>query len=616
MKKFTLMMFSLLFALVALAQDGQTTFTWTAENGGFEDQAELTDFMIADDLEAFVAKNSANMGPKYYDNGKSIRMYASNSLKLQGPGITAIKFTFTDGKESLTANVGKLEAGQWTGQADEIVFSVPSGQARISEMEITYAGTGNVVNHSDRVVEDIEVMVPENLQTETWTLKGYFSEYMVYDEVQTEVNRALKLGFDGKDVYLQGLSYFLPQAWIKGKLSDDGKHITFDSPQYYGSEVYSNYSRSMYFLIDIYNEEKDECPESYTFDYDAEAGTITIPEDVFIMENAQPVRNYIDAYGYYFQPEIYRGEPVVDKLVELPEGLTPDEYHMKATDAYFNSDYTGTVYVAVDGADVYMQGLEPYLPKAWAKGTLQDGVVTVTGGQYLGHLSMMSLEYDLYTVPMSFVYDAQAGTLKADYYQIATDKDEAFEYFLDVTLTKIEDVPGKPATPSVASLEFDEDFGYYLVMDIPLVSTFGNFMSTSKLSYQVYYDVDGTPQPFVLKKEYYEDLNEDMSIIPYEFTDDNDITEHGYALYLNGVDVTTWKRVGVKTIYTGGGETRESEIGWLDVQQVLGINEMETIGVPVCYDMHGRRVSAHAKGLLILQERTANGEVKTMKVLR
>ena len=102
----------------------------------------------------------------------------------------------------------------------------------------------------------------------------------------------------------------------------------------------------MVLLIDIYNEEMDECPESYTFDYDAEAGTITVPQDVFIMENAQPERNYNDAYGYYIQPVLHKGEPTVEEVVELPEGLTADEYHMQAVDGYFNTEHVGTVYVA------------------------------------------------------------------------------------------------------------------------------------------------------------------------------------------------------------------------------------------------------------------------------
>ena len=617
MKNFTLMMFALLCSLMSFAQGGQTTFTWAAENGGFDDQAVVAEFNVTDDMTATAAKGNGSSDPKYYDNGKSVRLYKGNTLTLAGPGITKISFTFSGGKKNLQSNVGTLANDVWTGSADEIVFSVPDGQARIEAMEVTYAGTGNLVNNSERVVEDVVVTVPEGLQTETWTLEGYFSEYQGYDEIQTPVNRALKVGFDGKDVYVQGLSYYLPEAWIKGLLSEDGKQITFNSPQYYGSETYANYSRSMYFLIDIYNEEMDECPESYTFDYDAEAGTITVPQDVYIMENAQPERNYNDAYGYYIQPVLHKGEPTVEEVVELPEGLTADEYHMQAVDGYFNTEHVGTVYVAIDGADVYLQGLEPYLPKAWAKGVLQDGTITVEGGQFLGHLSLMTLEYDLYTAPMAFTYDAQTGTLKADYYQIANDQDEAFEYFLDVTLTKINDVPGVPVTPSVASMELDEDYGYYLVLDVPLVSTAGNFLSAGKMSYQIYYDVDGTPQPFVLKKENYEDLTEDMSVIPYEFTDDNDITEHGYAVYLNGVDVTTWKRVGVKSIYTGGGETHESEIGWLSLESADGIVNAGVCPDNVRYvDVMGRRADGTQKGLLIRQERMADGSVKNVKVIR
>ncbi len=47
-----------------------------------------------------------------------------------------------------------------------------------------------------------------------------------------------QMGFDGQDVYIQGLCTGYPQAWIKGTLTDDGsdgqQQVIFESPQYIG----------------------------------------------------------------------------------------------------------------------------------------------------------------------------------------------------------------------------------------------------------------------------------------------------------------------------------------------------------------------------------------------
>jgi limonene-1,2-epoxide hydrolase len=75
-------------------------------------------------------------------------MYAKNSMTLKGTAIKKVVFTFKD-KNVLEANVGTLAidgmTGTWTGNADEIVFTVTDGsgnQARIQKIEIEGAAAG------------------------------------------------------------------------------------------------------------------------------------------------------------------------------------------------------------------------------------------------------------------------------------------------------------------------------------------------------------------------------------------------------------------------------------------------------------------------------------------
>ena len=68
-------------------------------------------------------------------------------------------------------------------------------------------------------------------------------------------------------------------------------------------------------------------------------------------------------------------------LVTLPEGLTPvamPSYYTTG-DASNREKHTGTINVAVDGTDIYFQGIDLQIPSAWAKGTLdaETGFVTI-----------------------------------------------------------------------------------------------------------------------------------------------------------------------------------------------------------------------------------------------
>ena len=111
-----------------------------------------------------------------------------------------------------------------------------------------------------------------------------------------------------------------------------------------------------------------------------------------------------------------------------------------------------------------------------------------------------------------------------------------------------------------------------------------------------------------------------MTEIPYTFSDDWDI--YNDHVYLNqGTDVLqTWMKIGIESIYYGGGEENHSNIAWYDLTSywaTVGINDINAANnTVVYYDMQGRVADANAKGLLIKQTRNANGTVKTQKVVR
>lgn len=93
--------------------------------------------------------------------------------------------------------------------------------------------------------------------------------------------RYVNVGFDGDDVYLNGISSMFPDAWIKGSAAD-GK-VTIPSHQYIGADEVNSSFGFFYGATEeqVYNEEWDfwytvtNFADNLTFDYDAAARTMT-----------------------------------------------------------------------------------------------------------------------------------------------------------------------------------------------------------------------------------------------------------------------------------------------------------------------------------------------------
>lgn len=267
---------------------------------------------------------------------------------------------------------------------------------------------------------------------------------------------------------------------------------------------------------------------------------------------------------------------------------------------------------------MYFQGLSSSVPDAWVKGTLENGVVTLPENQYMGVYESFFGDSEIFFGGATFVYNAEKATFTSEQGFITTSEDYPFDEFSNVVITKVVEKVATPATPSILKMEYDDEYGFIVYPDVPLTDTEGNYLLSTKLSYQLYVDKKGVVEPYVLKTSDYEKLSENMTAIPYVFTDDWDIEANAYLVYVYG-DVQNWSKIGVKSIYTGGGETRESAIGWYDVDYNLltGIQALtQNTNNVVYYDMQGCQTTASAKGLLIRQERMNDGTVRNVKVLR
>ena len=115
---------------------------------------------------------------------------------------------------------------------------------------------------------DVAVAAPEGLETTTYALKaeGYNGSLV-------------NVGFQGDDVYVQGLYSGLPEGWVKGTISD-GK-VVFKSGQYIGADAYHQYLLAAN-AEELYDADWEEYYTSYSlrdgdivFDYDAATKTLS-----------------------------------------------------------------------------------------------------------------------------------------------------------------------------------------------------------------------------------------------------------------------------------------------------------------------------------------------------
>lgn len=310
--------------------------------------------------------------------------------------------------------------------------------------------------------------------------------------------------------------------------------------------------------------------------------------------------------------------------VDAPEDLQTESYYLTGFDTYYKEDTSFEVQVGFDGNDVYFLGLSEYLPEAWVKGTLADGKVTIPGWG-LGTYEGLFEEIDLTFSGAEFIYDAATSTFTCaeGYFSYNKKQDYYYDELENVTIKKIVEKAVKPANPAIVDfVVFNANYPK-IKLNIPTVDVNGEPLLSEKLSYQLFIEKDSEVSPLVFTTDLYEEIDEDMSEIPYTFDDDWDIAYGGSTVYLNQEveEIFSWSKIGVQSIYYGGGETNKSDIVWFDVHQyyVDGVEMVATDSdaTSVSYfDLQGRRATSATRGIIIKQVRYSNGQVTRTKMLR
>lgn len=381
------------------------------------------------------------------------------------------------------------------------------------------------------------------------------------DRTGAAINRVVGVAFDGDDMYIRGLGSVDETAWVKGTKNATGDYV-FPAGQDLG--LYNDEDRL--FFIGY----ADSKVTDAVLTVDAANGEYVFSTG--IIENADYTDKLYTLLNMASGATISIAEavPEVPTVVEVPEGLQTESWIFSGTDYFDKTSVARSVKVGFDGDDVYVQGISAEVPAAWIKGTLDGDQVTFKTGQFLGGAdSLFFIGYNLNSGIVDYVmtYDEDAGRFYNDNpdLQLGVNayKDKVqkslYEFYNTTKIAKVVNRAATPATPSVTTLRYT-NVGNVVEFNIPLIDTNSEGLVDSLVSYKLYYDEgDGEAKEVVFTTDLYEKIEEDMTVIPYGFTENWDF--YASAVYLN-MDDSAWKRIGIQTIYTGGDETNASEIGW------------------------------------------------------
>ena len=287
---------------------------------------------------------------------------------------------------------------------------------------------------------------------------------------------------------------------------------------------------------------------------------------IYLLENSNTTEPY--PYSYWYKPTFSKTAPTNTKLVTLPDGVVAEEWVI----AYINNmdvASSGALMLGFDGTDVYLQGLCSYLPEAWIKGSLDGTTITFPSRQYFGFYQDTPYSgYDMYLQDddVVFTYDAEANKLTAVTNEITIYTSTLLkgDIYKNAVITKVIEKAVTPATPNISQI-YDSSTGPVVMFTVPVLDVDGNGMVSSKLTYQFFSDMEEDVAPVTFDPADYSNLTEAMTVFPYGFTDKTDFFPT--YVYIKHADYSKWNKIGIQSIYAGGGEENKSEIFWYTIKE-------------------------------------------------
>jgi hypothetical protein len=508
------------------------------------------------------------------------------------------------------AKANKIAADDFSG---DIVWEAPAGDTKI------YSGASHSMSYIFSISEeDVKSMTSEITFTE-----------------------------DGKAYWKNPLSQAPFDSYIIGSVS--GNKISFQFPQHvYEDATYADWGLLYEYYIAVFDNISYDEKLSYTVS-DDQTLTLTIADDGTISQDGDKWIGLGDFdqwdQAYYFDGYADKNivlTPFKDVKVQAPASVVFEDWALKED---YNDTNTWLVKVGFDGSDVYVKGLSQDDSEMTFKGVVNGDKITIANGQYVGEMYYRYNYTQAGVVKYAFseAYNREVG------YVTNSDGDFVFNYDAekramtspseDSSLLFAEGIGGTsystvtvnpsiydqgeikdytPQTPVITKAE--DDWDYYgqigLRFESVNMNVDGQLLPLENFGYEIYVD----DELFTFKAgDPYTKLTEDMTEIPYSFSDDYDIqylagTDYHYVyFYFN-----TMKKLGVRMVYTNNGQKYYSKFATLsvDFDGVNDINVDKAVKDVQYFDLSGRRVDASTKGFIMKRTTFSDGTSSVTKVIR
>lgn len=383
---------------------------------------------------------------------------------------------------------------------------------------------------------------------------------------------SIRFDSDGSTVYINTLTpeynYMVSgdeMSWIKGTLA--GNDITVAGGQKLCVDTETG--DAFYMLVGSLNEDNELQYEDEYHLTVADDGSISVAEQsadyriVAYQDGGEDAGVWAILYDFEITPY------TPDAVIEPSANADISTYIMTA------SSKKRVVDVAFDGDKCYVKGVFTSYPNDWIVGNISGNTVTFSAGQlfthdpvYYGRLGLGKENgYDdswntVYqrAEEAAFTLSEDRTTLVAVDPEMCLFEDDFYASYVytslyNVSFEKFEVKPVAPATPSV--LSWDDDPGYEtLILTVPSESVDGEFVNTEWLTYSIM--LDG--ELYTFTRSLYSGISEDMTAIPYDFTDDNwDIISSNDIKRIS-MFTLDWSEVSVFSTYTVDGVATNSEV--------------------------------------------------------
>ena len=143
-------------------------------------------------------------------------------------------------------------------------------------------------------------------------------------------------------------------------------------------------------------------------------------------------------------------------------------------------------------------------------------------------------------------------------------------------------------------------------------------VDSAHLAYQlITADADATNQePYTFYADTYTGLTDDTDRVDYSFTNGTNILGSYNQRYVILYD-EFYSRIGVRSVYTVGNDTRFSDVAWFTTDNISSITDSgKTVKRIDYYDAAGRHLTTPTRGFYIRSVTYTDGTVKNTKLLK